>query len=192
MPAGPRLIVGLGNPGPRYRNTRHNLGFMVIDRLVARLGANHPKLRCQALLYETGYAGQRLFLAKPLTFMNESGKAVRCLLAEERIAFDDLLVVYDDLDLPPGCLRLRRTGSSGGHRGVWSIIRCVGSRDFARVRIGIGRPEEGQDVVDYVLASIPPGENEFYANAVAKAASACLIWADSGIDKAMSEYNSVK
>ena len=141
-----KLIVGLGNPGKRYERTRHNIGFSVVDRLAFRNGLKLNEKRDQALIAEWSVDGERVVLAEPQTFMNRSGTAVRDLLDEYHGSPDDLIVVYDDLDLPLGRIRLRGQGSAGGHRGVLSILEHLPGAGFFRVRVGIGRPPEGADV----------------------------------------------
>lgn len=145
------LIVGLGNPGREYQRTRHNAGFMIVDALAERWHLNFGRQRSRAELAE-GMAGtRRVILAKPQTYMNNSGEAVRPLLRMNNLTPADLLVIADDLDLPFGRVRLRDQGSSGGQRGIKSIIDHLGTDQFARLRIGIGRPPDGEDPVDYVL-----------------------------------------
>jgi PTH1 family peptidyl-tRNA hydrolase len=142
--------VGLGNPEPRYARHRHNVGFQCVDYIAQRHGISVERKRFQALLGEGMLDGHRVILAKPLTFMNESGQAVGPLSHWYKIAPEQILVIYDDLDLPLGKVRVRPNGSSGGHHGIESVIAGLGSRDFGRVRVGIGRPEMG-DPIDYVL-----------------------------------------
>lgn len=194
LPAPLRVVVGLGNLGRRYENTRHNLGFMVVDRLARLLPADGWQERENALVARACYhladgGGVGLLLVKPLTFMNASGLAVSPLMAAEQLALTQLLVVCDDLDLPPGQLRLRARGSAGGHRGLLSVMAAVGSSDFPRLRIGIGRPPEGMSVVDYVLAPLGEEELSLFAAAAEKAARAVLVWATEGIDAAMTRFN---
>ncbi len=159
-PERPILIIGLGNPGPEYAETRHNAGFRVLDELAARLGvefeeAGHCSLAGNGSLY-----GRRVLLAKPQDLMNRSGRAIRGLLKEFGLGMTDLLVVHDDIDISFGAVRLKRKGGDGGHRGVRSIIGSIGGRDFARIRIGIGRGMEDQSEADYVLSSFTRREEE--------------------------------
>ncbi|MBE3577877.1 MAG: aminoacyl-tRNA hydrolase [Limnochordales bacterium] len=189
-----RVVVGLGNPGRRYENTRHSLGFMVVDRLARLLPGStwqegEMALVARACFEPANGDGVWLLLVKPLTYMNASGLAVSSLIAAERVTLEQLLVICDDLDLPPGQLRLRARGSAGGHRGLLSIIAAVGSTDFPRLRIGIGRPPEGMSVVDYVLAPLAEEELAVYAAAAEEAARAVLVWATEGIDAAMTQFN---
>ena len=186
---GPFLIVGLGNPGDQYRHTRHNFGFMVIDRLAEKLAVSLKKVKFKALLAETKLDGQALVLAKPMTFMNDSGRAVGPLLRFFKVPPDHLLVVHDDLDLPLGSLRLRPTGSSGGQRGVASIIATLGTQDFPRLRLGISRPPGQMDPVAYVLQNFTPAEAELKEMVLNQAADAALTFIREGMQAAMNQYN---
>jgi len=169
-----KLVVGLGNPGKEYENTRHNVGFMVIDELVKTLKAKGPFQEALSLLYKTRLGGKEVLLAKPQTYMNNSGAAVINLLEEYSLSPEEMIVVYDDLDLPLGSMRLRLKGSSGGHRGVESIINYIGTQNFPRLRIGIGRPKKKEDVVKYVLSPFPPDEERIIGRAIKKAVR-CLM-----------------
>ena len=169
-----RLVVGLGNPGKEYENTRHNVGFMVIDELVRSLRIKKPLEEALSLVYKTRIGGKEVILAKPQTYMNNSGAAVFNLLEEYNLSPENMLVVYDDLDLPLGSMRLRLKGSSGGHKGVESIIKYIGTQNFPRLRIGIGRPKKKEDVVKYVLSPFPP-EEEKIINQVIKKAARCIL-----------------
>lgn len=182
-----KLIVGLGNPGKRYERTRHNLGFLVVDALAATLGIRLDKEECRAL---TGVAhrGGRLMLAKPQTYMNNSGEAVAALVRYYQIEPADMLVVYDDLALPPGQLRIRSKGSAGGHNGLRSIIHYLQTQEFPRLRIGIGPVPPGWTGADYVLSAFPE-DDPALRPAVERAAEAALFWVDQGIEKAMQCYN---
>ena len=186
---GPFLIVGLGNPGDQYRHTRHNFGFMVIDRLAEKLAVSLKKVKFKALLAETKLDGQALILAKPRTFMNDSGRAVGPLLRFFKVPPDHLLIVHDDLDLPLGSLRLRPTGSSGGQRGVASIIATLGTQDFPRLRLGISRPPGQMDPVAYVLQNFTPAEAELKEMVLNQAADAALTFIREGMQAAMNQYN---
>jgi len=150
----PQLIVGLGNPGQQYQRTRHNAGFWLLDRLVDRTGwRTEPKFAGETA--RLSLAGQNLWLLKPTTFMNHSGQAVVRLAGFFRIPPEAILVVHDELDLPPGTVRIKRGGGHGGHNGLRDIVMQLGSRDFLRLRLGIGRPPSGQDTVGYVLGRAP-------------------------------------
>lgn len=184
-----KLVVGLGNPGERYQHTRHNIGFRVVAALAARLQANVTKSEAKSLTGRATWAGQSLLLAMPQTFMNNSGEAVRELVDYYRIALPDLLIVYDDLDLPPGRLRLRAKGSAGGHNGMRSIIHYLGTDCFARLRIGIGAVPANTAGADYVLSRFAPEEAAIMNAACTDAANACLVWIESGVDKGMAYVN---
>lgn len=183
-----RLVVGLGNPGERYAMTRHNLGFRVIDELIGRLDPPSPILQDEALVYKADAADRSLLLAKPMTYMNASGRAVKGLLERYELSPQKMLVVFDDVNLDPGVLRIRARGSDGGHNGVRSIIESIKTRDFPRLRIGIGRPE-GMDLIDYVLGEIKPQEAEILTAAIKRAADAVLFMLTDGIERAMSRFN---
>ena len=183
-----RLVLGLGNPGPDYAKTRHNIGFWCVNRLADghRFAAWWPSQR--AMVTEGTLAGQAVVLVKPLTFMNLSGQAVKPLMARYGVGLDDLLVVYDDLDLDVAALRLRPRGSSGGHKGVQSIIDTLGSQDFARLRLGIGRPVHG-DPVDYVLSPFSLDESIAMDRTLARAEEAVVCWLNEGVEAAMNRFN---
>jgi PTH1 family peptidyl-tRNA hydrolase len=183
-----KLVVGLGNPGSRYASTRHNVGFMVVDRLAQRWRATITKKQCGALIGGTEFDGERVWLAKPQTFMNLSGEAVSCLLHFYRLTPADLMVIYDERDLPVGKVRLRERGSAGGHRGVASIIQMLGTNEFPRVRIGIGRPPE-MDAVDHVLSGFPPEERSLIGDALEKAVMAVEDALRDTLAVAMNKYN---
>ncbi len=177
-------MVGLGNPGRRYAGTRHNAGFMVLDRLAQEEGLGFRE-RGEALLapWNGGW------LMKPLTYMNRSGWAVAPFVRKKAIPLDRLLVVHDDLDLPLGRLRLKRGGSSGGQRGVASIIEALGEAGFDRLRIGIGRPPPGVDPVDWVLARFAPGERAVLERVLEAAAGAVRTWREEGLAAAQARFN---
>jgi PTH1 family peptidyl-tRNA hydrolase len=184
-----KLIVGLGNPGPKYSNTRHNAGFMVLNRLAERLGVSFREVR-QTLLAEVEWEGERVVFLKPLTFMNRSGLAV-ARAAGEMVgeAHTDLLVVLDDVYLPVGKLRLRRGGSSGGHKGLDSIIECLGTEEIPRLRMGVGEDEEEEELADHVLGPFTQEEMVTVKGVVERAADAVLSFVRFGIDHAMNEFN---
>ncbi len=184
------LVVGLGNPGPEYARTRHNVGFMVVDRLAMDLGLKIDRVFLRALVGQGQVGDRRLLLAKPLTWMNKSGEAVTALMRWYGLTPAELLVVSDDLDLPAGRLRLRKSGGHGGHKGLQSIIELVGSREFARLRIGIGRPSDpGYEVVDWVLGRFTEEESPLIEKAVADASSAIQVVLTRGLDAAMNIFN---
>jgi PTH1 family peptidyl-tRNA hydrolase len=184
-----KLIVGLGNPGPRYRDTYHNIGFDVVDELARRYDAAFGAAPADALSARVrGLAGDVL-LAKPLTFMNLSGRAVGDLVRFYKCDVGDLLIVLDDAALPAGRLRLRGRGSAGGHNGLKSVIECLGTDDVPRLRVGVGRGDPGRDLSDHVLARIAGGDREMLRAAAARAADAAAAFVVRGLDAAMNEYN---
>jgi PTH1 family peptidyl-tRNA hydrolase len=183
------LIAGLGNPGPEYRRNRHNVGFMLLDRMAERLGLNFSRFESNALIAKGEYQGKRLILAKPRTYMNLSGQAVGALLRYYKVPLANLMVAYDDVDLPLGTLRLRPTGGSAGQKGMMSIIERLGTQDFPRLRIGIGRPPGRMDAADYVLQDFSAAELEFLTPALERAVDAVLTFLSEGLDAAMNKYN---
>jgi len=182
-----KVIVGLGNPGKKYSETRHNIGFKVLEEVARRHGVQKEESRFDALIGHISLNGQKILLVKPLTYMNLSGKAVQPLLHWYKVDLADLIVVYDDMDLAVGSLRLRAEGGSGGHKGLTSIIERLGSREFSRLRLGIGRPAD--DTIDWVLGTFSPDEKDQVAAMIAGAGDRLEYWADQGIVKAMNEYN---
>lgn len=183
------LIVGLGNPGKQYVGSRHNIGFQVIELLSRQLKANKPLHSSRAIYAFAEYRNRKVVLAQPLTFMNRSGMAVKELLQGNSILFSDMLVIYDDLDLPPGYIRLRRSGSSAGHRGIQSIIDALGTSDFPRLRIGIGKPSSVVDAGDYVLQKPGFTECEMIESALIRAAEAVKAVLEEGMEEAMNHFN---
>lgn len=186
-----KLILGLGNPGTRYEFTRHNVGFLVIDELARKLATDVKKEECHANTGKTHWHGNSVMLAKPQTFMNKSGEAVGALLRYYQLAPSDILVIYDDLALPPGRLRIRAKGSAGGHNGLRSIIHYLRTEGFPRLRIGIGAVPPGWTGADYVLSSIPR-DDVTLQQAIGSAAEAALLWVNEGIEAAMQYYNNVR
>jgi len=184
-----KLIVGLGNPGKRYERTRHNVGFLVVDWLAQRHAVRVEMRLDEVLVGEWRDDGTRVIFAKPQTFMNRSGSAVKNLLHECRETPDDLLVVYDDLDLPFGRIRIRAKGSAAGHRGMLSILEHLGDASFSRVRVGIGRPPEGVDPADYVLAPVDGEEAVEFDKVIERAADAVDCFISEGLQRAMELYN---
>ncbi|MBI4307544.1 MAG: aminoacyl-tRNA hydrolase [Chloroflexi bacterium] len=185
-----KLIVGLGNPGPQYASNRHNVGFRCVDRFAKERGAAFTRKKPDYQMAEVEIAGEKVLLLKPRTFMNESGRAVAPVARFYRISLSDLLVIYDDLDLPVGKVRIRPGGSSAGHRGVQSIIEALGSEEFPRIRVGIGRPEErGQDAVSYVLGGFTAQEEDAIQKVVERVSEAVLVLVQEGLDKAMNRFN---
>ncbi len=169
-----RLVVGLGNPGKEYEDTRHNVGFKVTDEIAKRFRIRNFREEHLSHTFTLKLSGREIIFAKPQTYMNNSGLAVVNLLEENRIEPSEMLVVYDDLDLPLGVTRLRMSGSSGGHRGMESIIKSIGTENFPRLKIGIGRPKRKNDVVNYVLSPFKKEELETL-NAVIHKAGECVL-----------------
>ena len=187
-----KLVVGLGNPGRRYGRTRHNLGFMLVDRIAGARGIGIGDERCESLIGRGQWERETLVLAKPQTYMNHSGLAAAALVRRFKVGGADLVVVYDDLDLPFGRLRIRCGGSAGGHRGMASILQHVADRDFVRLRIGIGRPPAGVDPVEYVLSRFPPEEQESLDGLLTRAAEAVESILLNGPVRAMEDFNRVQ
>jgi PTH1 family peptidyl-tRNA hydrolase len=183
------LIAGLGNPGPKYAANRHNVGFRCVERLGIALGLTFDKDQKQARLALGDFDGRRVVLAKPQTFMNESGRAIVPLTRFYKVQLECLLVVYDDLDLPLGTVRLRPEGGSGGHKGMRSIIEHLGSRDFPRLRIGIGRPPGRMDPAAYVLQDFSADEGPLLEETLERAVAALETWLRQGVEMAMDRYN---
>lgn len=183
------LIVGLGNPGREYQRTRHNVGFMVVGALAERWGLNFGRQRSRAEVAEGIACARRVILAKPQTYMNNSGEAVRPLLKMNNLTPADLLVIADDLDLPFDRLRLRDQGSSGGQRGIKSIIDQLGTDQFARLRVGIGRPPPGQDPVDYVLEPFSASQASELGTVLDRAIDGIELLLTQGIAAAMNQVN---
>ena len=183
------LIVGLGNPGSKYSGNRHNTGFMTIDHAAKRHSIRFGKLQSKAAVATGQMVGRNVLLAKPQSYMNNSGQPVRSLVDFYKIPVERLIVVYDDLDLPSGTVRLRPEGGSGGQNGMKDIIQHLGTREFARLRMGIGRPQGRMDPVDYVLQNFGKDEWEVMQIALDTAVDALETWLTDGIQLAMSRYN---
>jgi PTH1 family peptidyl-tRNA hydrolase len=182
-----KVIVGLGNPGRKYRDTRHNIGFRILEEIAGRFSIEKEESRFDAIIGHIRIDGEKVLLVKPLTYMNRSGKTVQPLVRWYKLDLNDLIVIYDDMDLSPGALRLRAQGGSGGHKGMTSIIQRLGSREFARIRIGIGRPDN--EAIDWVLGKFSPTEQKLMEEVISQAAAAVECWVKQGIDRAMNEYN---
>ena len=185
----PFLIVGLGNPGREYRNNRHNIGFMVLDQLAGKMDTSFSKMKMNALMTAVRYKGQRIILIKPQTFMNLSGKAVASFIRFYKLPLENLLVVYDDVDLPFQTLRMRPNGGDAGQKGVRSIIKELGTKDFPRLRIGINRPPGRMSVSSYVLLNFSDQEVETLPFVLDQAADAILAFVELGLNQAMTTYN---
>ena len=186
-----RIIVGLGDPGREYENTKHNLGFITIDRLAEEHGINVTKAKHKALIGEGNISGQKVLLVKPQTFMNLSGEAVREVMDYYKEPVENLLVIYDDADIPAGTVRIRKKGGAGTHNGMRSVVSCLGDEDFPRVRIGIGSQDDN-DLAAHVLGGFSSDEIQIMREAVLTAVSAIECMLADGIDIAMNEYNSRK
>jgi PTH1 family peptidyl-tRNA hydrolase len=185
---GGHLVVGLGNPEPRYAGTRHNIGFAVVDELLARCGGRSFQDKFQGRASRVDLGGAPVLLLKPMTYMNLSGKSVSRAGRYHRIAPEQIIIVHDDLDLPFATTRVKRGGGTGGHKGLVSCIADVGSRDFLRVRMGIGRPPYG-DATDYVLSAFTRDEETVLRDFIARGASAVATIIERGTSRAMNEFN---
>ena len=183
------VIIGLGNPGKEYEDTRHNMGFKAIDVLSSDEGIDVSRNKFHALIGRGRIAGCKTVLVKPQTYMNRSGQAAR----ESAMYFDvppqNLIVIYDDIDLPVGAIRIRKSGGAGTHNGMKSVVQELGTKDFVRIRIGVGGAEEGEDLVDRVTGKVPKAEQEILKQAAAEAAEAARDIIRDGVDKAMSRHN---
>ena len=189
-PACDWMIVGLGNPGSQYEKTRHNAGFLALERLEKQLNAPAEKLRHKALCTQVTYAGQKLLLVKPQTFMNASGLAVRQAADFYKIPPERIVVIFDDISLAVGRLRVRPSGSAGGHNGIKSIISALGSDQFPRVKVGVGaKPHPDYDLADWVLSVIPKQEQPAFQSALDHAADAALYLVEHGVEKAEAKFN---
>lgn len=185
----PYLIVGLGNPGIKYRKTRHNFGFMVVDALADDLKLPLKKLKYKAMIGEGRLGDSKIILARPLTYMNNSGDSVWQLAKFFKVPNENIIVAHDDLDLPLGVLRLRPGGGASGQKGVASIIQKLGIQDFARVRLGISRPPGQMDPVDYVLEKFLPNEEKLRDIVIKEAVEAIQVFVREGLSMAMNKYN---
>lgn len=187
------LIVGLGNPGQQYANTRHNCGFRAIDILAEKLGCKIDKGKFQGLYGQATVGGKKVYLLKPQTYMNLSGRSVSQLSAYYHIPPERIIVLFDDISLPPGRLRIRSDGSAGGHNGIKSIIGEIGSQDFPRVKIGVGaKPHAEQDLADWVLSSFSAQEEKDLAFALSNAADAALCILEKGVYESANRFNGAK
>ena len=183
------LIVGLGNPGPEYRDNRHNLGFMVVDALGARAGGSSPRAKFGAELSEVTLAGARVLLCKPMEFMNVSGQAVARVDGFWKVPVADVIVVHDELDLPFGRMKLGTGGGHGGHNGIRSLLADLGDASFARVRVGVGRPTPGHDPANYLLSNFSRAEAKELPELIGAAADAVQAILTGGLTAAMNKFN---
>ncbi len=188
-----KMVIGLGNPGRRYAATRHNIGFMVVDAIARHQGSSfrrHWFIRASSCWCQL--AGEKVLLVKPRTFMNLSGLAVKALMRRTHTAPEDVIVIFDDLDLPTGQLRIRAKGRAGGHRGLQSVIKELDTQAFIRIRIGIGRCPEGENVIDYVLSDFRNEEQAVMTQTTSRAITALEEIIRSGVDKAMNAFNGTR
>ena len=183
-----KIYAGLGNPGKKYEKTRHNAGFMVIDELCRRWNMSLDNEKFEALYGKKKVNGEDILLVKPLTYMNDSGRAVQQLMHYFKVDPQDLIVIHDDMDLPVGKIRIRTKGSSGGQKGMGSIIRCLGTSELKRIRIGIGKGEK-DEVIDFVLGQIPKEDWPLFESCVQKAAEALDYAAEHDFAAVMNRYN---
>lgn len=185
----PYLIVGLGNPGSEYKLNRHNVGFMVLDQLAKKLDQKFSRVQGDALVAQARVEDTRLVLAKPRTFMNRSGSAVGALMRFYKVPLEKLLVIYDDADLPFETLRIRPEGGSAGQKGIRSIIERLGTQEFARMRVGVGRPKGRMSTPDHVLQDFSAEEQEWLPHVLARAGEAALVFVSEGIVPTMNKFN---
>ena len=185
------LIIGLGNPGREYRENRHNIGFMLVDRLAVKLNARFTRLQSKALVASTTHNERKIILAKPQTFMNLSGQSVQGLVHFYKLPLTNLLVAHDDLDLPPGTIRIRPDGGSAGQKGMSSILERFGTDEFPRLRMGVGRPPGQMAAPDYVLQDFSKGEMPTISETLDRAVEAVLTFVTEGLEMAMNKYNGV-
>ena len=183
------LLIGLGNPGREYRDTRHNFGFMLIDRLIVRLNARGMKVQSKAIITTATYEDRKLILAKPQTYMNLSGQSAQGLLNFYKLPVENMIIAHDDLDIPFGTIRIRPKGGPGGQGGMASTIEQLGTKDFPRLRMGIGRPPGRMDPAAYVLQDFSREEMKVLSEIVDRAADAALEFVKNGVNAAMNKYN---
>lgn len=187
------LIVGLGNPGREYEKTRHNAGFRALDILAQKLGCKVDKSKFQGLYGQVNYKGKKILLLKPQTFMNASGRSVLQLSAFYHVPPQNIIVLFDDISLAPGYLRIRKDGSAGGHNGIKSIIAELGSQDFPRVKIGVGaKPHPDYDLADWVLSAFSASEEKVLTPALERGADAALSIIESGVAEASNRFGGIK
>lgn len=183
------LLVGLGNPGREYKDTRHNFGFMLIDRIAVRLNARGMKVQSKAIISNAMYEDHKLILAKPQTFMNLSGQSVQGLVHFYKISLTNMMVLSDDLDIPFGTIRIRAEGGPGGQRGLLSVIERLGTKDFPRLRLGIGRPPGKMDPANFILQNFSRDEMKIISETLDRGADAVLEFVKNGLDMAMNKFN---
>lgn len=184
-----KWFIGLGNPGSQYAGTRHNIGFMAIDRLAEKLEIKVDQNQCKAQIGQGRVSGDKIALIKPMTYMNLSGESVRAFMDFYKVKIEDMIVLYDDLDTPFGEMRLRYKGGSGGHNGIKSIIQHLGTQDFNRIRLGISRPPEGYNVADYVLSSFAKNDRKELDRVLDLSCEALVYTLENSFDKVMAKFN---
>ena len=182
------IIAGLGNPGRKYENTRHNMGFIAVDLLAEKYGIKVDKIKFKALVGEGRIAGQKVLLVKAQTYMNLSGESIREVMSFYKEGIENLIVIYDDIDIPTGTIRVRKKGSAGTHNGMRNIVYLLQDDNFPRIRVGIGSDKK-VDLINYVTGGVTKGEKELLEGALVKAADAAAAIVEKGIEKAMNEYN---
>ena len=183
------LLIGLGNPGREYADTRHNFGFMLIDRLAVRLNARGMKVQSKAIVTNASYEERKLILAKPQTYMNLSGQSVQGLVHFYKLPMNNVMILSDDLDIPFGTIRIRASGGPGGQRGLSSILERLGTKEVPRLRLGIGRPPGRMDASNYVLQNFSRSDMQAISEILDRAADAVLAFVSHGLNKAMNEFN---
>ncbi len=186
------IIAGLGNPGEKYAQTRHNIGFMTIDALTVALGASMPKEKFEGLIFEARQNDKKILLVKPQTFMNDSGRCLSQVLNFYKVDKANLLVIYDDIDLPEGKVRIRQKGGPGTHNGMRSIVSSLPGEDFPRIRVGVGAPLHKEDLIGWVLGKFPKESQQNVEDAISLAAAAAIEFTKNGIESAMQKYNKGK
>ncbi len=184
-----KIIIGLGNPGQKYRDTRHNMGYTVVEEIARRYAIEKEECKFDSIIGYLRINGEKVLVVKPLTYMNLSGKAVQALVRFYKQDLSELIVIYDDMDLETGRIRVRANGGSGGHKGIASINDRLGSSEFPRVRIGVGRPPDHWAVESWVLSKIGADEQAVIAGSIQKASDAVICWVKDGIVQAMNKYN---
>jgi len=183
------LLIGLGNPGREYRETRHNFGFMLIDRIAVRLNARGMKMQSKAIVMDARYEDKKIILAKPQTFMNLSGQSVQGLVHFYKASLSNTIILSDDLDLPFGTIRIRASGGPGGQRGLGNILEKLGTKEVQRLRLGIGRPIGRMDAAAYVLQKFSREEQKQLSEILDHGADAVFAFVDHGLNKAMNDFN---
>jgi peptidyl-tRNA hydrolase len=183
------IIVGLGNPGKKYEHTRHNAGFDVLDILAEEYDIKIDKIKHKALIGEGRIGSEKVVLVKPQTYMNLSGESIQSVFQFYKVDMDHLIVVYDDIDLDIGKIRIRKKGSAGSHNGMKSIIKCLGSQDFPRIRVGVSKPEPNRDLADFVLSRVPKDQADDMRSGLEKAVKTVEEIIRTDIDMAMNKYN---